>query len=121
VYRAPGRDGALMARKPPLLHASPHYGWAKGSDRRWRKLRARKLADEPRCERCLEKGLVTMATEVHHVLPINEGGAKYDYANLQSVCGDCQDEAHGAKPKIRIDPRTGLPLRGQDHPWSDPE
>jgi 5-methylcytosine-specific restriction enzyme A len=97
------------------------YGWPKGSDRRWRKLRARKLADESRCERCLAKGLVTMATEVHHVLPINEGGAKYDYANLQSVCGDCQDEAHGAKPKIGIDPRTGLPLRGQDHPWSDPE
>jgi hypothetical protein len=29
------------------------YGWAKGSDRRWRKLRARKLTDEPRCELCL--------------------------------------------------------------------
>jgi 5-methylcytosine-specific restriction enzyme A len=110
-----------MPWKLPALKAPKLYGWAKGSDRRWRKLRARKLADEPRCERCLEKGLVTMATEVHHVLPINEGGAKYDYANLQSVCGDCQDEAHGAKPKIRIDPRTGLPLPGQDHPWSDPE
>ena len=94
------------------------YGWAKGSDRRWRKLRARKLTDEPRCEPCLAKGRVTMATEAHHRKPISQGGGKYDYANLQSVCGDCQGEAHGAKPKIRIDPRTGLPLPGQNHPWS---
>lgn len=110
-----------MPCKRPLLHASARYGWSKGSDRRWRKLRARKLADEPRCEPCLVKGLVTVATEVHHVLPISEGGAKYDYANLQSVCSDCQDEAHGSRPKIRFDARTGMPLPGQDHPWSDPE
>jgi hypothetical protein len=102
----------------PASNASPRYGWPKGSDRRWRKLRARKLADEPRCERCLTNGRLTPATEVHHPTPMSEGGSKYDWDNLQSVCGDCQDEAHGAKPKIRIDPRTGLPLPGQNHPWS---
>jgi 5-methylcytosine-specific restriction endonuclease McrA len=106
---------------PRASKAPPRYGWPKGSDRRWRKLRARKLADEPRCERCLAKGMVTMATEVHHVLPISQGGGKYDWNNLESVCGECQDEAHGARPKIRIDARTGLPLPGQDHPWSDSE
>jgi 5-methylcytosine-specific restriction endonuclease McrA len=63
--------------------------------------------------------MVTIATEVHHVRPIAAGGGKYDYANLQRVCGNCQDEAHGAKPKIRINPRTGLPLPGQNHPWSE--
>jgi 5-methylcytosine-specific restriction endonuclease McrA len=110
-----------MPWKPPTLKAPQRYGWAKGSDRRWRKLRARKLADEPRCQPCLAKGVVMMATEVHHFLPISEGGAKYDYANLQSVCRACGDEAHGAKPKIRINPCTGLPLPGQDHPWSDKE
>jgi hypothetical protein len=99
-----------MPWKPPTLNAPRRYGWPKGSDRRWRKLRARKLADEPRCERCLAKSRVTIATEVHHRRPLSE-----------SVCGACQDEAHGARPKIRIDRRTGLPLPGQDHPWSDPE
>jgi 5-methylcytosine-specific restriction protein A len=108
-----------MPWNPPTLKAPPSYGWSKGSDRRWRRLRALKLEDEPRCERCLAKGFITMATEVHHRKPISQGGGKYDYANLQSVCGDCQDEAHGARPKIRIDPRTGLPLPGQDHPWSE--
>jgi hypothetical protein len=54
-------------------------------------------------------------------MPISRGGAKYDWDNLESVCGGCQDEAHGAKPKIRFDTRTGLPLPRQDHPWSDPE
>jgi hypothetical protein len=51
-------------------------------------------------------------------LPIGQGGGKYDWNNLESVCGECQDEAHRARPKVRIDPRTGLPLPGQDHPWS---
>ena len=110
-----------MPCKRPLLYASARYGWSKGSDRRWRKLRARKLADEPRCEPCLAKGLVTVATEVHHRTPISEGGGKYVWDNLESVCGDCQDEAHGSRPKIRFDARTGMPLPGQDHPWSDPE
>jgi 5-methylcytosine-specific restriction endonuclease McrA len=106
-----------MASKA-TLNGARRYGWAQGSDRRWRKLRARKLADEPRCERCLVGGRLTPATEVHHRKPMSEGGSKYDWDNLQSVCGDCQDEAHGCRPKIRIDPRTGLPLPGQDHPWS---
>ena len=107
-----------MPAKPPALEAPQRYGWPKGSDRRWRKLRAHKLADEPRCERCLVGGRLTQATELHHRKPIAAGGGKYDWANLESVCGACQDGAHGARPKIRIDPRTGLPLPGQNHPWS---
>jgi hypothetical protein len=110
--RASDGYGAVMPWKPPTLKAPQRYGWAQGSDRRWRKLRARKLADEPRSERCLAKGSVSMATEVHNRKPISEGGDKYDWNNLESVCGDCQDEAHGAKPKIRFDPRSGLPLPG---------
>ena len=44
-----------------------------------------------------------------------QGGAKYDYRNLQSVCGPCQDEAHGSKPK-GANP-DGSP-RDPNHPWS---
>jgi 5-methylcytosine-specific restriction endonuclease McrA len=73
-----------MPWKPPALKAPQRYGWPKGSDRRWRKLRAHKLADEPRCERCLTSGRLTPATEVHHRTPISEGGSKYDWDNLQS-------------------------------------
>ena len=119
MSRALRRHGALdMSAKPPTSKGPQRYGWPKGSDRRWRKLRAHKLADEPRCERCLTSGRLTLATEVHHRTPMSQGGGKYDWDNLESVCGDCQDEAHGVRPKIRIDPRTGLPLPGQDHPWS---
>jgi 5-methylcytosine-specific restriction endonuclease McrA len=110
-----------MLWKPPTLKAPQRYGWAKGRDRNqwpaWIGISGR-FASE--CA-CLAKGFITMSTEVHHLKPISEGGGKYEWANLESVCGDCQDEAHGAKPKIRIDPRTGLPLPGQDHPWSDKE
>ena len=104
------------AASPKLRAASPTYGWAKGSDRRWRKLRKQKLDADPRCERCLAKSKVTLATEVHHTVPISKGGGKYDWGNLESVCGDCQDEAHGAKPKSGADAR-GFPT-SPDHPWN---
>ena len=67
-----------MPWNPPTSEAPRRYGWPKGSDRRWRKLRARKLAEEPRCERCLTSGRLTPATEVHHRKPISKGGGKYD-------------------------------------------
>ena len=81
-----GCNGALICPgSPATLNAPRLYGWGKGSDRRWRKLRAQKLADEPRCEPLLDQEeWVTMATEVHHRKPISEGGGKYDWANLES-------------------------------------
>jgi 5-methylcytosine-specific restriction protein A len=34
----------------------------------WRRLRAAKLAEDPLCEDCLERGLTTAATEVDHII-----------------------------------------------------
>jgi len=38
----------------------------------------------PLCARC---GVI--ATEVHHVLALSEGGAPFDLSNLESLCGSC--------------------------------
>lgn len=68
---------------------------------KWRKLRTLKLSDKPLCEVCSEADKVTIATEVHHIQPIENGVNKddmkrlaYDYRNLMSVCSPCHVQMH---------------------------
>ena len=35
----------------------------------WRQMRAAKLATDPICEECQRRGLVTLATEIDHIVP----------------------------------------------------
>jgi len=57
--------------------------------RAWPNVRKRVLErDQYRCQvrgpRCTER-----ATEVDHIVPFSQGGAKYDPANLQAACKPC--------------------------------
>jgi len=55
---------------------------------RWRKIRELYLSKHPLCEHCLEIDLLVPATEVHHIVPVSEGGGDED-ANLMSLCKAC--------------------------------
>lgn len=64
-------------------------------------LRRRRLANEPLCRHCIEKGLTTAAIEVDHIIPLAFGGTDTD-DNVQCLCEDChllksalEDAAHG--------------------------
>ena len=70
-------------------HTSPEY-----KSTRWLKLRQIKLNHSPLCEQCLKEGRTTAATLVHHIKPIEEGGAMYDYSNLMSLCSECHNKIH---------------------------
>lgn len=68
---------------------------------RWREVRRRKLSDNPLCEDCLQNDMVTGATEVHHVIPIESGMTfaeksrlAYDIHNLKSLCHECHVKEH---------------------------
>lgn len=67
----------------------------------WKKLRLAYLMEHPLCEHCLEKGIVTPATQVHHIWEISNGttveemkGIAYDPKNLQSLCETCHRQEH---------------------------
>jgi 5-methylcytosine-specific restriction protein A len=62
---------------------------------RWRKCRARQLSRQPICEGCIRWGMLKPAEIVHHITPIEDGGAKLDPNNLASLCVGCHNEAHG--------------------------
>lgn len=54
----------------------------------WRKIRAFFLSENPLCEMCKREGRYTDATEIHHVVPLSEGGTN-DFENLMPLCKSC--------------------------------
>ena len=56
--------------------------------RAWKKLRARFLLLHPLCEQCKCEGRLTAAEEVHHVVPLTNGGTN-DEGNLMALCKSC--------------------------------
>ena len=89
------------------------------STRRGRRLRDAKLREvDWLCERCREQGRLTEADHVHHVVALEDGGDPFPLlSGLEALCEDHHKQTHGAKPKVRVDPRTGLPLG--DHWWNE--
>lgn len=68
---------------------------------KWRTIRMRYLQKHPLCEDCLACDRTTIATEVHHVVPIGtETGydgmrrLAYDVGNLRALCHDCHERTH---------------------------
>lgn len=60
----------------------------RGYGRAWQKTRALVLAEEPLCKECERAGVVRLATEVDHIIPLRRGGT-HDRANLQPMCAAC--------------------------------
>lgn len=82
------------------MSRNPHYIKMINSVR-WRQLRSKKLQANPVCEVCEANGLSTLATEIHHVIPVesvaHELGMRqlmFGYTNLQSLCHSCHVEVH---------------------------
>lgn len=71
------------------------------NSKEWRQLRLSKLISNPICEVCDIDCKSTMATEVHHIMPVeskhNESDMKrlmFSEYNLQSLCHECHVKIH---------------------------
>lgn len=64
------------------LDTQKRYGTA------WKKIRVQYLLAHPLCELCKEEGRLTPTQEVHHILPLRDGGT-HDDENLMSLCKAC--------------------------------
>lgn len=73
--------------------ANRRYGY------KWKKIRDRYVSKHPLCERCLLEGKYVPVEEVHHIIPLSEGGSN-DESNLMSLCRSCHEKIH----KGRKDP-----------------
>lgn len=68
---------------------------------RWRKTRRAKLSIYPLCERCMSEGRTRAATEVHHVVPVQDAmdctsarSLMFDPHNLRALCHECHILTH---------------------------
>jgi 5-methylcytosine-specific restriction protein A len=76
-----------------------HYGRDPETNKRygraWKKIRARFLSKHPLCEQCKKAGRLTPAEEVHHILPLADGGTN-DESNLMALCKSCHSKITAA-------------------------
>ncbi len=54
----------------------------------WKHIRDRYIIAHPLCEKCFKDAKITKAQEVHHVIPLSNGG-NHDTDNLMSLCKSC--------------------------------
>ena len=73
------RDFTRYERDP---HTRRRYG------PEWANIRKLFLAQHPLCEMCQANGCTTPATEVHHKVPLANGGT-HDWSNLAALCKSC--------------------------------
>jgi 5-methylcytosine-specific restriction protein A len=59
--------------------------------RTWKHIRDRYIAAHPLCEQCQTIDRITPAEEVHHILPLSQGGT-HDENNLMSLRTRCHSE-----------------------------
>lgn len=65
-----------------------HYG------RAWKRIRDSYISRHPLCEECLKSGRYVPAVEVHHLIPLSNGGT-HARDNLISLCHACHMKKHG--------------------------
>ena len=80
-YEKYGRDRATIKRR---------YG------KNWKIIRDAYVKKHPFCELCFQKGVLVPVEEVHHILPLAEGGAN-DNDNLISLCKSCHSRIHAKR------------------------
>lgn len=64
--------------------------------RAWKRIRDSYVKTHPFCELCYEKGVIAPVEEVHHKVPLAEGGT-HERSNLISLCSSCHRKLHAER------------------------
>lgn len=82
--------------------------WQGGSDTRWRRFRAWVLERDGYLCRVQLEGCTVRAPlvggHVDHVIPLHQGGAKYDPANVRASCRSCNLKRGRARERFDPEP-----------------
>jgi 5-methylcytosine-specific restriction protein A len=55
----------------------------------WARFRLLRLSQQPICQACDRKGLLSPSVDVHHIVPLRDGGQPYSIANTECLCHSC--------------------------------
>ena len=64
--------------------------------RAWKRIRDNYVQQHPLCERCQEQGKLIPTEEVHHKVPLSEGGT-HARDNLIALCKACHAQIHAER------------------------
>ena len=64
--------------------------------RAWKRIRDSYVQQHPLCERCQEQGKLIPTEEVHHKVPLSEGGT-HARSNLIALCKSCHAQIHAER------------------------
>lgn len=64
--------------------------------RAWKRIRDRYAEAHPLCELCQQNGKLTPTEEIHHKLPLSEGGT-HATENLIALCKSCHAKLHAER------------------------
>jgi len=81
-------------KRPPWLPEKENFNannYKFYNSHAWRKHAKRflKITGNQLCRICESEGITTLASQVDHIVPIDQGGEKWSYDNLQPVCKRC--------------------------------
>jgi len=86
VERFCDKHAKIDAKHYELYQRDPKTRKRYGSN--WIKIRATFIRTNPLCAKCQQDGRLTPAQEVHHIIPLRDGGT-HDVNNLMSLCSSC--------------------------------
>ena len=64
--------------------------------RAWKRIRDSYAKEHPFCEECMKEGKLVPMEQVHHILPLAEGGT-HARSNLVSLCTSCHSRIHAKR------------------------
>ena len=83
--------GTAPVHAPPqreVVRENDHGSWY--SNQRWRAFRSWYLSRGPLCVLCEEAGRVSLASELHHVIPrLTRPDLAYSADNMMALCKSC--------------------------------
>lgn len=77
----------------------------------WPAIRRNYIKAHPLCEVCRREGRYTEAREVHHIIPLADGGT-HDSDNLMALCKPCHSRITATEGGRWGQPRGGANLHG---------
>ena len=86
------KDRKYKPKKGDALERQKFY-----NSQHWRKIRKVYASKNPLCEVCLANGDVKSVENVHHIVPLSQGGSNHS-DNLMSVCVSCHRKVEGKMP-----------------------
>lgn len=67
--------------------------YAADTDGPWKRIRDKYASEHPLCEQCLKEGRYVKTEEIHHKLPLSQGGT-HEWSNLIALCRSCHAKIH---------------------------